>query len=150
MPRSDSNSPAPSANGPMPSPALPSAAVISSSVHHLDALVAALPRSALPASPDSRPSSLSDFTQPFLTLPLALHRRDLAAQLLEPIVTPESGAFTAAQVAAFSHFLDLLSRRGESIAKLAEPPDDALSQQLRHAGELFAAARQSAFDPQLP
>ena len=117
------------------------AAVVSSAVPHAHALVDTAVRAGEPA--------LASLSEPLVNLTLGLNQRDTLAALLTPTLTPEDGAFTAAQMKAFTQFLDTLARRKTALATLATG-DDALSKEIGGAGKLFAAAKQVAADDSQP
>ena len=119
------------------------AAVLSSAVPHSLALMAATVSAGGPAW-----ASLSD---PLLTLALATDQRNSIARLLQPSLTPANGQFTAAQMAAFSQFLDTLARRRTNWRALqTAATDDALTRLLLSAPKLFDAAQQLASDASQP
>ncbi len=79
------------------------AAVMSSAVPHARALVDAAVRAG--------GQTLATLSEPLVNLTLGLKERDALAALLAPTLTARDGTFTAAQMTAFSQFLDTLSRR---------------------------------------
>jgi putative membrane-bound dehydrogenase-like protein len=117
------------------------AAVMCSAVPHARALVDAAVHAGGPA--------LASLSEPLVNLTLGLKQRDALAALLTPTLTPKDGAFTAAQMTAFSQFLDTLARRKTTLDALAMG-NDALARQLAVADALFAAAGRNAAADSLP
>jgi putative membrane-bound dehydrogenase-like protein len=117
------------------------AAVMSSAVPHARALVDAVVSAGDPA--------LATLSEPLLNLTLGLDQRDTLAALLKPTLTAKDGAFSAAQMMAFSQFLDILSRRKTTLALLGVG-NDALARWLSLAGTLFSAAEKMAADDSQP
>ncbi len=112
------------------------AAVMSSAMNHVQPLANAVAKSV-----GTAPETLGE---PLLNLSFALNKRELIEQMLQPILTPENGEFTAAQMETFRRFLDMLSRRKTSLPELTMASDDGLKRQLAHSGEMVAAARRIA------
>ena len=117
------------------------AAVVSSAVPHVRALVDAAVRAGQPA--------LATLAEPLANLTLGLNERDALAALLTPVLTAKEQTFTAAQMTTFSQLLDTLARRKTTLASLAAG-DDALARQLRATEALFTAARQMAVEESQP
>ena len=117
------------------------AAVMSSAVPHARALVDAAVRASGPA--------LATLSEPLVNLTLGLNERDALAALLAPTLTAKEAAFTAAQMIAFSQFLDTLARRKAAFATLATG-DDALARQLANTESLFTAAQKLAAEESQP
>ncbi len=113
------------------------AAVMSSAVPHARALMDAAVRADAPA--------LATLSEPLVNLTLGLNQRDALAALLAPTLSSKDGAFTAAQVTAFSQFLDTLSRRKTTLASLTTG-NDTLAKQLAATEPLFASANEMAAD----
>ena len=111
------------------------AAVMSSAVPHTRALVDAAVRAG--------GSALASLSEPLVNLTLGLNEREALAALLLPTLTATEATFTAAQMTAFSQFLDTLARRKTTLATLATG-DDALARRLAGADLLFNAAKQVA------
>lgn len=117
-------------------------AVMSSAVKHCALLVQSVAADRGPAA--------DALVAPLLNLSLALHRRELVAQLLAQSFAPRNGRYDAAQLQALGQFLDTLARKNTSTSDLMRAADDALTQQLRRAPEVFAAARRLAPDTAQP
>ena len=117
------------------------AAVMSSAVPHTRALVDAVVRAGGPA--------LATLSEPLVNLTLGLNEREALAALLAPTLAAKEAAFTAAQMIAFSQFLDTLARRKAAFATLATG-DDALARQLANTESLFTAAQKLAAEESQP
>ncbi len=111
-----------------------SAAVMSSALHHYQAIA-----DALIAAGKAGP-----VTRDLLGMALAQDNRDLAARLLEPILTPREGDYQTDQLQSLAQFLDALPARHTTLAKLMAAKQDALSGRLGTAAKVFAAARRAA------
>lgn len=113
------------------------AGVMSSAVPHAEALVAA-------ASQGSRAMRVEVF-EPLLNLAQGMDRRDLIAQLLEPVLRGEEGAFTIEQMDQFRKFLELLGRKRSTLAQAMEGPKGGALRALSGAmSELYRAAHEMA------
>lgn len=119
------------------------AAVMSSALPHSLALVDAAVAAGGPV--------LASLSEPLLDLSLATDQRDSLARLLKPTLKPANRQFTVSQMEVFSLFLDTLSRRKKSWRALQEATkNDVLTQQLKSATDLFAAAEQLVQDNSKP
>lgn len=78
-----------------------------------------------------------------LDLSLALKRMDTTVRLLEPVLASPDGSYELWQLEAFAGWMDTLSRRKSSMAKIAEGKEDAI---LAGAAQLTGAARDIALD----
>jgi putative membrane-bound dehydrogenase-like protein len=117
------------------------AAVMSSAVSHARVLVDAAVRAGDPA--------LTSLSEPLVNLTLGLNQREALAALLAPTLTTKEAAFTAAQMTAFSQFLDMLARRKTTLAALAAG-DDELARRLTAAESLFDTAQKVAAESSQP
>jgi putative membrane-bound dehydrogenase-like protein len=117
------------------------AAVMSSAVPHVRALVDAAVRAGDPV--------LASLTEPLVNLTLGLNQRDTLAVLLSPALTAKNGGFTPAQMIAVSQFLDMLARRKTTLTALASG-SDTLARQLATTDALFGAAGKMAADDSQP
>ncbi len=120
------------------------AAILSSAVPHVRALVAA-------STPDAR--AMNALGEPLAYIALGLNDRAALAELLAPALTPDRRGYAEAQFSAATRFLDTLSSRGTSLATLANG-DDALAALLTEsagAGEdsVFVAAHRALIDETL-
>ncbi len=115
------------------------AAVMSSALSHSLALVDAAVATGGPA--------LASLSEPLINMALATGQRDCLARLLKPTLTQTQNQFTVSQMEVFSQFIDTLARRKTDWRALRDDEkNDFLTRQLKFAPELFAAARQLAFD----
>lgn len=117
------------------------AAAMSSAIPHTRALVDAAVRASDPA--------LATLSEPLANLALGMDQRDALAALLTPTLAAKEGQFTAAQLTAFSQFLDILARRKTTLSALAAGGDE-LAKQLGAAEGLFGAAKRPASDVSQP
>jgi putative membrane-bound dehydrogenase-like protein len=115
------------------------AAVMSSAVPHIDALVnAAVAADGI---------ALANLSEPLLNLALALNKRDSVARLLQPAFVPGASGHAPQQMKVFSRFLDALARRKTNWTALKNgPAGDPLANVLQGAPRLFAAATAVAGD----
>ncbi len=104
------------------------AAIMSSAVPHSAALV------------DAAISVGGALSEQVVSLALGLNQRDALARLLTPTLIATDGKFTAAQMDAFSQFLDRLTRRKTSLAEMSKDKD-LLTDILAKASSLFEFAR---------
>jgi putative membrane-bound dehydrogenase-like protein len=68
--------------------------------------------------------------------------------LLNRLVRPQEGRYTAAQFAALGGWLDALEQRNTSLTQLARPADAALQAGVKRLQPVFEAARKALRDPQ--
>jgi len=111
------------------------AAVLSSAVPH----AAALCRLLIAADAGTRAS----LNEPLTQLALGLNRRDLLAQLLQPILTAGPTVSAASQFTEAARFLSTLGRRQIELDSLREGSDD-LAERLRELPTLAERARSAA------
>jgi putative membrane-bound dehydrogenase-like protein len=125
------------------------AAVISSAPPHSHELV----KAAIAAGP----TALDALTEPLLTLSFALTNHSDMGELLTWLLLPRAGhsrlgnlQYSAPQYRIFASFLDMLSRRGTSLEKLAASADSTLAQRLSSGQAIFTFARHTATDDTQP
>lgn len=118
------------------------AAVLSSALPHLDTMVAAL----LSETPDAEPPA--DLLGKLLGMASATEKVSVVTAML-PALQVDGGEQAAPwQIATMGQLLDMLQRRGTSLADLHEQSDDATRSQIEDLQGLFDAARETVADLQ--
>jgi putative heme-binding domain-containing protein len=84
--------------------------------------------------------------QDLLAIALANNDRPTIARLLAGVTTATNGAYTPDQLEAFARFLDLLSLKRQSLARLSEPGDE-LASHLKQTQAITDAARRIVASP---
>jgi putative membrane-bound dehydrogenase-like protein len=114
------------------------AAVMSSAVPHCRALCEAIAAEG--------GAAFAAYADGLIGVALGLNDRTSLAALLQPLLAPADGRYTAGQFSALSRVLDTLRKRNLDFFTLKSSNDDDLSKELRGIVELWVCASEAARD----